>query len=173
MSEPRTSWLMLMTTGLFLAMAAARWHEAAAAAPDRVDGTEGATVVLLVQPGDCPQRRATMMRWLAAFQDHPSAGEEISVSVAVLAEGPGAPDDRLAPLPRLDDADTRSIARAVLRAGIPGTPALALVGRDGTVLLADTFAPEGLGPRFLHAAALLPDITGALAPSPSTEPAGR
>lgn len=148
---------MLLSACLLLALSALRWHEAAAAAPDVVGGIDRPSAVLLVQPGDCPDRTAAMARWLA--QRVASGGtRELPVSVGVLDDGPGALPDPLADLPRLGKADTRAAARAVLRAGIPGTPALILLDGSGAVLLADTFDPRGLGPRMMRAAELFPSI---------------
>lgn len=148
---------MLLSACMLLAVSAFRWHEAAAAAPDIIAGTDRPSAVLLVQPQDCPDRTAAMTRWVAERME--SGGvRELPVAVGVLRDGPGALPDPLATLPRLGDADTRAAARAVLRAGIPGTPALILVDVDGAVLLADTFDPRGPGPRMMRAAALFPSI---------------
>ena len=172
MSEPLMNRLMLLSAGVLLAVAAFRWHEAAAAAPDRIRGADGSSAVLVVQTGDCPLRRAAMMRWLVAFQETVSGSASAPVSLAVLRDGPGAVDDRLTSLPRLGASDTRSAARAVLRAGVPGTPAVVLLDPDGDVLLADTFAPDGVGSRFLAASSLLREVTRPDLP-PSSMPRDR
>lgn len=148
---------MLLSACMLLTLSAFRWHEAAAAAPDVVGGIDRPSAVLLVQPGDCPDRTAAMTRWLAE-READGGAREIPVSVGVLREGPGMLPAPLADLPRLGKADTRVAARAVLRAGIPGTPALILLDGTGAVLLADTFEPRGLGPRMMRAAELFPSI---------------
>jgi hypothetical protein len=153
--------------GFLLALAALRWHEAAAAAPDRIRGAEGAEAVLVIQRGDCPLRRAAMLRWLTDFEEGASRSADRLVTLAVLGDEPGAVEDRLTSLTRLGWADTRSAARAVLRSGVPGTPAVVLLGPDGSVLLTDTFAPDGHGPRILAAAATLRSVREPAAPHPS------
>lgn len=155
MVEPSMSRLSLLATVLLVALAAVRWHESAAAAPDRVEGMEGPAAVLVVQPGDCPERSAAMMRWLAGFKRGDGGQSRLQLAVAVLGDDTDALDRDLTALPRLGPVDTRSVARAILRSGAPGTPALVLVGMDGTVLTADTFAPGGVGRRLLDAADLL------------------
>lgn len=172
MSRPPMTGLMLLTAGTLLVLSAFRWHEAAAASPDRIRSADGAVAVLVVQAGDCPLRRAAMMAWLSALRDTVSPPGDGSVSLAVLREGTDAPDDRLASLPRLDASDTRTAARVLLRSGVPGTPAVVFLDPGGNVLLADTFSPDGLGPRILAAAEVLGAVAGAsdLPPSaPSRE----
>lgn len=148
---------MLLSACLLLTLSAFRWHEAVAAAPDIMGGIDRPSAVLLVQSKDCPDRTAAMTRWLAARME---SGEtrELPILLGVLGDGSGALPDPLGILPPLGEADTRVAARAVLRAGIPGTPALILVDGDGAVLLADTFDPRGPGPRMMRAAALFPSI---------------
>lgn len=148
---------MLLSACMLFTLSAFRWHEATAATPDIIAGIDGPSAVLLVQPKDCPDRTAAMTRWLAERKERGGA-RDLPVAVGVLRDGPGALPDPLAILPRLGNADTRAAARAVLRAGIPGTPALILVDVDGAVLLADTFDPQGPGPRMMRAAAFLPSI---------------
>lgn len=162
---------MLLSACMLLTLSAFRWHEAAAAAPDIIAGTDRPSAVLLVQPKDCPDRTAAMTRWLADRME--SGGQELPVAVGVLGDGPGALPDPLGLLPRLGEADTRVAARAVLRAGIPGTPALILVDVDGAVLLADTFDPRGPGPRIMRAAALFPNIAATYPTDRSATPARR
>lgn len=170
MSETQTTRIMLATTVVLLALSAFRWHQAAAAAPDRIREADGAVAVLVVQPGDCPLRRAAMMAWLTAFRGRSRAPARPPVALAVLRDGPGAVDDRLTSLPRLGAADTRTAARAILRAGAPGTPAVVLLGPDGDVLLADTFEPDGLGPRILRGAHILSLVADSAALPPSSLP---
>lgn len=145
---------MLLLACVLLALSALRWHEAAAAAPDVIAGVDSPSAVLLVQRGDCPERTAAMTRWLAKRAEH---GElrRLPISLGVLGEGPGTLPAPLSILSRLEGSDTRTAARAVLRAGIPGTPALILLDGNGTVLFADTFGPHGPGPRIMRAASLL------------------
>ncbi len=170
MSETHTTRLMLAAAVVLLALSAFRWHQAGAAAPDRIREADGAVAVLVVQPGDCPLRRAAMMAWLTAFRERAPSPIQPSVSLAVLRDGPGAVDDRLTSLPRLGPADTRTAARAILRAGAPGTPAVVLLGPDGHVLLADTFEPDGLGHRILMGAHILSMVADSAALPPSSSP---
>lgn len=163
---------MLLSACLLLTLSALRWHEAAAASPDVIAGIDRPTAVLLVQSRDCPDRTAAMTRWLAERVASDGA-RELPISLGVLGDGPGTLPDLLAILPRLGEADTRVAARAVLRAGIPGTPALILVDGDGAVLLADTFDPRGPGPRVMRAAALFPSIVATTPTDGSDTPARR
>ncbi|MEX2472213.1 MAG: hypothetical protein WEA34_08550 [Gemmatimonadota bacterium] len=163
---------MLLFACVFLSLSALRWHEAAVAAPDVIAGVERPSAVLLVQPGDCPDRTAAMTRWLVG-QGEDGGARALPVSIGVLGDGPGALPDPLAALPRLGETDTRTAARAVLRAGIPGTPALIIVDGNGAVLLADTFEPRGPGPRIMRAAALFPRIAATTPTNRIDNPAGR
>lgn len=163
---------MLLSACMLLTLSAFRWHEAAAAAPDIIGGIDRPSAVLLVQPKDCPDRTAAMTRWLAGRMES-GRPQDIPVAVGVLGDGLGALPDPLGILPRLGEAATRVAARAVLRAGIPGTPALILVDSDGAVLLADTFDPRGPGPRMMRAAALFPSIAATHPTDRSATPARR
>jgi hypothetical protein len=159
---------MLLSACLLLSLSALRWHEVAASAPDVIAGIDRPSALLLVQRGDCPDRTAAMTRWIAQRTANGGTAA-LPVSVGVLGEGPGSLPEPLEPLPRLGKDETRIAARAVLRAGIPGTPALIVVDENGGVLLADTFDPRGPGPRMMRAAALFPSIT-ATTPTNGTTP---
>lgn len=160
---------MLLSACVFLALSALRWHEAAAAAPDVIAGVDRPSAVLLVQRGDCPERTAAMTRWLAG-QSAQGPTRALPISIGVLGDGPGALPAALAGLSRLEEAHTNVAARAVLRAGVPGTPALILLDGNGTVLLVDTFGTNGPGPRIMRAASLLSTMASAGGASGLTGP---
>lgn len=172
MKEPWTLG-MLAAAMILIALAGWRWHESAAASPDRIPGVEGPTLLLLVGGGDCPDRRAAMMQWVQSVErkgDPP----DLPVAVGVLRSrtrgmDPGL-DVELAGIPRLDPHGTSRAARAALRAGLEGTPALLLLDGGGRVLLADAFTERGPGPRFALAAGLLAAVASE---STSTHPNGR
>lgn len=135
--------LAVVATGILLALAGWRWHEAEVSAPMAVAELEGPAWVLVVQPGDCPDRRAAVEGWLSALG---SAGEGHgpgTVHLAVL-EDPGLRlPTALDTLPRLSPAATRRAARAVRRSGASGTPALLLLDADGHPAMALTFEQGG------------------------------
>lgn len=158
--------LMLVLAATLVVMTLWRWHSAAVILPDRAGSGGQPAAVLLVQEWDCPDRRAAMASWLKTLRTT-MAAEELPVSLAMLDEETGSLDPILASLPRLGRRDVSRVARAVQRAGIPGTPALILLDGEGRVLLTDTFAPGGAGPRLALAATLLPRM---LSPLDSTEP---
>lgn len=152
------SMLTLAAAGALLVTAGWRWHSAAVAMPDHIGSVDRPSAVLLVQERDCPDRRAAMARWLETMRAT-QAGSGLPVSLAVIRGDAGGLDPVLGSLPRLDGEGVARAARAVRRAGIPGTPALILLDDEGRVLLTDTFAPTGeSGPRLALAATLLPEI---------------
>ncbi len=149
--------LILGMAAALLVAAAWRWHEAGAALPDRIASIDTPSAVLLVQAWDCPDRQAAMGAWLRGVRSGGQAGA-LPVLLGVLGDEPGFLDPGLVALPRLDPQNVSRLARAVRRAGIPGTPALIVLDGDGRVLLTDTFATNGPGPRLALAATLLPTI---------------
>jgi hypothetical protein len=159
MRAPSYPALMLALAGILLVMAGWRWHEAAAAHPDRITSlsADGPSAVLLVQERDCPDRRAAMVAWLRRIEAEDPA-RALPIFLGVLGGQAGFLDPMLEALPRLDAGNVSRAARAVLRSGIPGTPALVLLDPEGRVLLTDTFATTGPGPRLALAAMLLPRI---------------
>jgi hypothetical protein len=148
--------ILALAAGLLVA-AAWRWHEAGAAFPDRIASVDTPSAVLLVQAWDCPDRQAAMVQWVRGIGPGSSAAA-LPVLLGVLGDEPGFLDPSLEALPRLDPHDVSEMARAVRRSGIPGTPALILLDGEGRVLLTDTFATDGPGPRLALAATLLPTI---------------
>jgi len=148
----------------FLLVGGWRWHRVAAAESDRIRGVEEATAVLLVQSWDCPDRTAAMTAWIRSVLAGP--GPLPLLLGIVGAEGSLGPElDRL---PRLDRKNVAAASRAVQRAGVPGTPALLVLAPDGSIILIDTFAIDGPGPRLALAANLLPQLhTGTRVRRPS------
>lgn len=135
--------LAVVATGILLALAGWRWHEAEVYAPLPVAELEAPALVLVVQPGDCPDRRAAVERWLAALGLAGEGHGPGSAHLAVL-EDAGLPlPTALDTLPRLSPAATRRAARALRRSGAAGTPALLLLDTDGYPAIALTFEPSG------------------------------
>ena len=102
-----------------------RWHEVDAVRPARIEGVEGPTAILLLQPGDCPDRRAAVLRWLEG-----RPGREGTEPL----RPPSVLDAPFARLPRLGAGEIPEAERALLRAGVEGTPALLLVDAEGCLL---------------------------------------
>lgn len=153
----------------FLLVGGWRWHQVAAAEPDRLEGTEEVTAVLLVQSWDCPDRTAAMIAWIRDVAEGPTP---IPFRLGVVGDADRLPPE-LDALPRLDRAGVASASRAVQRSGVPGTPALLIVAPDGTVVLTDTFATDGPGPRLAFAANLLPQLHTGVSPRRASDIDGR
>jgi len=149
---------------VLLIVTAWRWHAAEVADPDRIPEIDAPTAVLLVRADDCPDRRAAMTRWSEGAAKAALEGMPVRWMVAAVdGREPGlAPE--LDALPRLDRPATARAARALLRAGLDGTPALLLLDGEGRVVLADHFTLEGAGNRLMLAA----ELTPLLAPEPRT-----
>ncbi len=129
-----------------LGLTAWQWHQADVARPGRIDGVEEPTAILLLQAGDCPDRRAAVLRWLEERSERTDSSR-LALMVGYLAGGQASPDGPVARLPRLEPDELAAAERALLRAGVEGTPALLLVDATGTVVLADHFTTTGLGAR--------------------------
>lgn len=166
------STITMLTAAVLLVMAGRRWHEAAVAQPDRIVGVDPPSAILLVQERDCPDRRAAMAAWLEDLRAT-RAGETLPVYLAALGNEAGSLDPRMDDLPRLQEVQTSIAARALLRAGLSGTPALLLLDDDGHVLMADTFATSGPGARLALAADLLPTVHSFTTHTGTVEPDGR
>lgn len=166
------STITLLVATILLIMAGRRWHEAAVAQPDRIAGVDPPSAILLVQERDCPDRRAAVAAWLAELRAT-GGGEALPVYLAALGNETGSLDPRMDELPRLQEVQTSIAERALLRAGLSGTPALLLLDDDGHVLMADTFATTGPGARLALAADLLPAVHSFTTPTGAVEPDGR
>jgi len=138
----------------FLLVGGWRWHRVAAAEPDRIGGVEEPTAILLVQSWDCPDRTAAMTSWI---QDVLAAPGPLPLRLGIV-DAEGSLASGLDRLPRLDRKGVAAASRAVQRAGVPGTPALLVLAPDGSIILIDTFAIDGPGPRLALAANLLPQL---------------
>ena len=149
--------LILVLAAALLITAAWRWHEAGAALPDQIASVDTPSAVLLVQAWDCPDRHAAMVEWVKRVGSGGTA-TTMPLLLAVLGDDTGSLDPSLKALTRLDRHDVSRMARAVRRSGIPGTPALILLDEAGRVLLTDTFATDGPGPRLALAANLLSTV---------------
>ncbi|MDZ7778462.1 MAG: hypothetical protein U5R14_00810 [Gemmatimonadota bacterium] len=165
------STITLAMAGILLGVAGWRWHEAAVVRPDHFPGVDPPAAILVVQERDCPDRRAAMAVWLDDL--HASdAGASLPVYLGVLGDDPGLLDPRTDELPRLPSAEASTAARALLRAGLSGTPALIVLDSEGHVLLADTFATTGPGARLALAADLLPAVRPFTGPADVLQPDG-
>lgn len=152
------SWTNQLTAAaiVLLMVAAWRWHGAGVVAPDRIPGIDAPSAVLLVRADDCPDRRAAMERWAGEVAPATVDGAPVRWMVgSVDGREPGL-DPQMEALPRLTPDAAARAARALLRAGLDGTPALLLVDAEGQVIFADHFTPAGPGPRLALAAELVP-----------------
>ena len=177
----RIAGICLLTA--LLLTSAWRWHQAAADAPLRVTDTKGAAAVVVVQAGDCPDRRAALREWLGA-RTHALETGELTLHLATVdsssegllgrgGAGAGVPaGSLLESLPTLGDDESRRAGRALLRSGAQGTPALLLLDAAGRPLLATTFTATGPGPGLDDAASTLQALTSSGQPVP-TDPQPR
>jgi len=136
-----------------------RWAGALAAAPIQVADVHQPTVVLVAQPGDCPDRRAAMSAWLSlALAEAPRA--DLQLSLAMLRGGAPPTGPPLAELPALSEKEMSRAERALLRAGVTATPALLLLDAGGVPVMGAAFTETGLEARLVQAvqslAALMP-----------------
>lgn len=164
---------ILLVAALVLA-AGWRWHRAALDTPLRVTHAESPAAVLVVQAGDCPDRRAAMEDWIRARTQGGQA-VEFPLRLAILnRDGPDREDgagteprallgESLERLPALPPDQAHRAGRALLRSGARGTPALLLLDGAGRPMLASTFTATGPGPGLADLAA----VAQALAPSAS------
>lgn len=145
-----------------------RWHQAGANAPLKVAEVDGPTAVLIIQDGDCPDRRAAMTRWLEQV-GRAAPGDDLRLRVAAVGprgrgitrlEGIGPLD-----LPSLDAREAERAGRALLRSPARGTPALLLLDGEGHPMFAATFTQTGPGPRLEVARAMILALTPQGAPA--------
>ena len=149
-----------------------RWYRAALDTPLQVIYAEEPTAVLVVQAGDCPDRRAAMEDWIQA-RTHDGRVGEMPLQLAILDRDERAQEDltgagsgvllgeSLGRLPALPPDEARRAGRALLRSGARGTPALLLLDGAGRPMLASTFTATGPGPGLADLTA----VAQALAPS--------
>lgn len=135
--------LAVVATGILLALAGWRWHEAEVYAPLAVAKLEAPAFVLVIQPGDCPERRAAVEGWLTTLGSAGGGHGPGPAHLAVLEDAGLRLPTALDTLPRLSPAGTRRAARAVRRSGAAGTPALLLLDTNGHPAMALTFEPSG------------------------------
>ncbi len=134
-----------------------RWHRAALDTPLRVIHAEEPSAVLVVQAGDCPDRRAAMEDWLRARAHNGSAGG-LPLQLAILTRDDRADEETSAAgtdtmlgeplqrLPALPPDEARRAGRALLRTGARGTPAVLILDGAGRPMVASTFTATGPGP---------------------------
>lgn len=161
---------LLAATVVLVLVAGWRWHTARVTAPLRVSGVETPTAVLVVQEGDCPDRRDALEGWLA---ERGAAGVDgPTIRLAALDDRAVAAGSSLAATPALERAGTRQAARALIRFGVEGTPALLLLDAAGLPVLGAAFATDGPGSRFDLALRLLEDPPDRTVPRAFETPAG-
>jgi len=143
---------VLVCVGLALtATAGWKWHSAALMEPDRLQGWGTPTLVLVLQEGDCPDRRAGLARWLEEIGTEEGrvgdAAEGPRLALALLRGDPETIEPGLRGMEPVDPDQTRKAARALGRAGVTGTPGFILVDEEGRVLLAEEVDEDGPGRR--------------------------
>lgn len=168
---PSPSTIPMWITAAFLAAGGLwRWHGAAVVQTDQLEGVHTPAAVLLVRHDDCPDRRAGMLAWLRGAAPDEALGAPLPVFLGVLSEGGGLPlPEPLDEMPRIDGADARRAGRALLRAGVGGTPALVMVDHEGRVLLTESFTQDGPGPRLALTARLAPSLSPGATTPPDRE----
>lgn len=169
----RSGWLPGGFIGLALALWLVPWVKSTNQAAEPFQDLPSGGVVLVVQPGDCPDRTRTLTRWLEGIRRQEAGagpGESVPVGVAVL----GPADVPLPPLiwaaldglPRLDEPEAGRAARALRGMAVEGSPALLVVDGRGRPVLASDFTPEGTMPGLATALAVNPRV-----PPPFPSPA--
>jgi hypothetical protein len=143
---------VLVSVALALTAAAGwKWHSAALMEPDRMQGWGTPTLVLVLQEGDCPDRRAGLARWLEEIGTEEGragdAAEGPRLALAFLRGDPESVEPGLRGVEPVDPGQARNAARALGRAGVTGTPGFVLVDEEGRVLLAEEIDEYGPGRR--------------------------
>lgn len=158
----------LLASLLVMALVVPRWMAERSQAPLESVALPGGAVILVVQPGDCPDRAATLRRWLLTLPPTPTRRPEdpSAPSPGPLAPTVAPPDfhipdihigvvgPRDLPLPapltdalkgfaRLPSADAQVAGRTLTRLGVEGTPALLAVDARGRPILVSDFTPDG------------------------------
>ncbi len=138
-----------------IALGGSRWHEAAVDRPVQVLDAGTPAVVVVVQEGDCPDRRAALERWLVRIRSGTGADHGLNMRRVVL-RGP-QPDEatELGALQPLGGAEADRVVRALLRSPERRTPVLLVVDASGHTLVSFGFEAWGPGPRLAHSAHLL------------------
>lgn len=150
---------LLAASVVLLLVAGWKWHDAALTAPVRVGGIDEPTALIVVQEGDCPDRRAALATWIAE-RASTAADERAPMRLAVLGRGAGIPEPELGALAALPPEHVPDAARALVRFGVEGTPALLLVDASGLPVLGASFATDGPGERLDFALRLLESASG-------------
>lgn len=166
---PSPGWNRLLGRGLWAAallvvIGLAGWRGVDRAANQPVHAladSSGPTAVLVVQAGDCPDRRAALEGWLNGVQAHGTDRGAPRLQRLVL-RGP-APDSgsALADLPDVPAQDEGALVKALRRSGTPGTPALVLFDERGHPLFAGGFQVDGPPAGLAPAARVLGALTAA------------
>lgn len=160
-STLRSGWLL---TGLLVvALVVPRWGVDRWQSPLESTALPGGGVILVVQPGDCPDRTETLRRWLLTLSPQfsnelhgsPTTSPDLFTHAASLPELhvgvvgrqdlplPNPLTDALKGIPRLQAADAQAAGRTLTRLAVDGTPALLAVDPRGRPILASDFTPDG------------------------------
>ncbi len=174
-----------------MALVLPRWAVDRWQAPLETIALPGGAVILVVQPGDCPDRTHTLSRWLLTLPPPASDGPRASdaTSPGGLPHSAALPDIRigvvgrqdlplsdpvtaaLKDIPRLEAAHAQAAGRALSRLGVEGTPALLVVDPRGRPVLVSDFTPEGRIPGLELALRLgLPGLDPSLGQGPIPTP---
>lgn len=172
-SQGGSGWLSGALIGVALALLGLSWMDANGRAPAAFQDLPTGGVILVVQPGDCPDRTTTLERWFtrlapaavpapdqgrAESVPHQLRPEPLPVAVAEMgAQGLSLPPSLTAlldGLPRLAPSDANRAARALRTMAVEGSPALLVVDARGRPVLASDFTPTGAVPGLATAVAL-------------------
>jgi hypothetical protein len=144
----------LLVVLLVVVLVGWRWYDAAVAQPVHMGEIPAPHLLVLVQEGDCPDRRAGLDRWLALMR---SSGVDAGLPLAVVALDGQPPTGAPGDLPPLEPDQVPGVTRALLRFGVATSPALLLVDERGYPTFAmaiDPGTPDDptrLAHRTLHA----------------------
>ncbi|TVP56825.1 MAG: hypothetical protein EA351_07300 [Gemmatimonadales bacterium] len=132
-----------------------RWHEAAVHRPVQVLDAGVPAAVVVVQEGDCPDRRAALEHWLVRMRSETGADQGLILRRVVLS-GP-EPDEatELSAIQPLGGAEADRVVRALRRSPERRTPVLLVLDASGHTLLSFGFEAWGPGARLEHSARLL------------------
>ena len=132
-----------------------RWHAGVVDRPIRVVDPGEAVAVLVMQDGDCPDRRAAMRAWLEGLEGHSAGPAALPIRRAVLrGEDPPATSP-VAALPPLSESEMGALVRVLVRTPGARTPLLLVLDDTGHPLTTAGFEEGGIDPRIGRAARLL------------------
>lgn len=171
-------WNRLLGRGLWsvallvvVGLAGQRGIDAVANRPvDALAGGPGPTAVVIVQEGDCPDRRAALEAWLRDVQEGAPGPGSPQLQRLILRGTVPASHAGLAGLPDISPENEAALVRALRRSGTVGTPALVLFDDRGQPLFAGGFELDGPPAGLAPAARALDALTARARPNSRGQP---